>query len=57
MNDYDFIKGFKNIKIASICKKLNIDKSNVYRGVTTKENLNRIRKEIEAEIAKLYKEN
>lgn len=54
MNDLEFINKFSKIKVASICQKLRINRSNVYNGRTTDENLKKVRREIESEIAKLY---
>ena len=54
MDDLEFIQKFSKIKVASICKKLNISRQNVYTGRTSKENLKKIRKTIESEFAKLY---
>lgn len=54
MEDLEFINKFSKIKVASICQKLKINRSNVYNGRTTDENLKRVRSEIESEIAKLY---
>ena len=54
MGDLEFINKFSKIKVASICQKLKINRSNVYNGRTTDENLKRVRREIESEIAKLY---
>ena len=54
MEDLEFINKFSKIKVASICNKLKINRSNVYNGRTTNENLKKIRREIESEYAKLY---
>lgn len=54
MNDLEFINKFSKIKVASICQKLKINRSNVYNGRTTDENLKKVRREIESEFAKLY---
>lgn len=54
MDDLEFIQKFSKITVASICEKLYISRQNVYNGRTSKENLNRIRKTIESEFAKLY---
>lgn len=54
MDDLEFINKFSKIKVASICQKLKINRSNVYNGRTTNENLKKVRREIESEIAKLY---
>lgn len=54
MEDLEFINKFSKIKVASICQKLKINRSNVYNGRTTDENLKKVRREIESELAKLY---
>ena len=50
----EYIKKFIKISVPSICKKLKIDKSNLYTGKTTNLNIKKVRQEIESEIAKLY---
>ena len=52
--DLEYIKKFIKISVPSICKKLKIDKSNLYTGKTTNVNIKKVRQEIESEIAKLY---
>lgn len=54
MEDLEYIKKFIKISVPSICKKLKIDKSNLYTGKTTTLNIKKVRQEIESEIAKLY---
>ena len=54
MEDLEYIKKFIKISVPSICKKLKIDKSNLYTGKTTNINIKKVRQEIESEIAKLY---
>jgi hypothetical protein len=54
MKDIDFIRKFSKITITGICKKLNVNRSNVIMGTTTDENIKDVREEIESEIAKLY---
>ena len=54
MEDLEYIKKFIKISVHSICKKLKIDKSNLYSGKTTTINVKKVRQEIESEIAKLY---
>ena len=36
MDDLEFIQKFSKIKVANICEKLNISRSNVYNGRTSK---------------------
>ena len=43
MNDYQFIKEFTNITVASICKKLGIRSCNVFNGQTTDENYRKVK--------------
>lgn len=54
MKDIDFIRNFLKINLSDICDKLHISRGNVYSGKISDENLNKIRKEIENQIAKLY---
>lgn len=54
MNDKDFIRGFLDIKVAKICKDLDITPTNVYNGTVSKVKLAKIRKALDEEIAKLY---
>ena len=56
MNDYDYIKNFSKITVNKICRELKIDRGNVIRNTTSEENLHKIRKRIESELANLYKE-
>ena len=59
MSDYSFIKEFQNIKLASICKKLNINLSNLLSGQTSEENYKKVKNEIIGELLSLvliYKE-
>lgn len=54
MDDLQFIKCFSKINITKVCKKLKIDRSNLLNGKTTKENIKKVRQELESEYAKLY---
>lgn len=54
MNDLDYIKKFNSVQITKICKKLNIDYANLISGRSKKDNVKKVKKEIESEIAKLY---
>lgn len=53
MSDLDFIKDFSKIKIAPICKKLNIDKSNLWAGKVSSEKVKQVKDEIIKELNKL----
>lgn len=52
--DFKFIRGFSKITLTNIANKLNISRQAISSGETTDENLRKVRKEIEKEIAKLY---
>lgn len=54
MKSKEYVKKFTNIKVTKICKKLNIKMPNVSAGTTTDENYDKIKEEIENQIAKLY---
>ena len=53
MSDYQFIKEFTNITVASICKKLGIRSCNIFNGQTTDENYKRVKNEIIRELLSL----
>lgn len=52
-SDLDFIKGFSKIKIAPICKKLHIDKSNLWAGRLSQDKVRQVKDEILKELNKL----
>lgn len=54
MDDINFIKKFSKITISGICRKYNIDRTNLMNNRTKLENFKIIREEIESEYAKLY---
>lgn len=54
IKELKFIKGFSKISVSKACRKLNICRENVLNGTTTKENIIKVKEELESEIAKLY---
>lgn len=50
----EYIKNFSEIKVSKICDKLNVARQNVFTGKTSDENLEKVRKEIEEQFARLY---
>lgn len=54
MNSKEYVKKFTDIKVTKICDKLNIKISNVSSGRTSQKNYDKIKEEIESQIAKLY---
>lgn len=54
MNDYDFILEYKNLNsISDICKRVNINYSNLINGKTSKENEKKVASIIEVELLKI----
>lgn len=54
MNDLEYIKKFNQIQLTKICKNTKVNRGNLYSGRTKKENIEKVRRTIESEIAKLY---
>lgn len=54
MDSKEYVKKFTDIKVTKICDKLNIKISNVSSGRTSQKNYDKIKEEIESQIAKLY---
>jgi len=54
--DLKFIKDFSKIKIATICKDLGINKSNVWAGNASEEAIRQVRKELIRRIKELNKQ-
>lgn len=54
MEDLEYIRKFNKIRLNEICKKANVNRGNLYSGRTKKSNIEKVRKTIESEIAKLY---
>lgn len=52
--DLEYIKKFSKISVQGICKKENVNRSNLLYGRSTRENSKKVRRGIESEIAKLY---
>lgn len=53
--DLKFIKEFSKITIASICKELGVNKSNLWRGNASEEAVKKVREELERRIEALKK--
>lgn len=51
--DLEYIKNFSKINIRDICKELNIDKSNVYRGIASAEKIRQVKEELQKRINEL----
>lgn len=57
MSDYDFIKGFKNITLKDISKRLGFTPGNISSGKMSAENLHKIKLEIINDLIELIKED
>lgn len=57
MNDLDFIKKFSKISIKKVCRDNGVDSSNLWSGRVSNKKIRLIRKGIEFEISKIYKED
>ena len=53
-DDLDYIKKFSQITINEACKKAKVNVSNVWSGKASKKSINKVRKVLESEVAKLY---
>lgn len=53
--DLKYIKGFTKIKLSEICKELNVDKSNIYRGNASSDTVKKVKEEIKKRIDQLEK--
>ena len=54
MDDLEYIKKFSKINITKACKKCNVNRGNLLNNKTTKENIKKVREELENQVAKLY---
>ncbi len=50
----DYIKNFSKISVNKICIKLGFPLNNILYGTASKERLQKVKEEIESELAKLY---
>lgn len=54
MDDLEYIKKFSKISIKKVCEKSKANRSNVLSGNASKKTINKVKKQIENEIARLY---
>ena len=54
MDDLEYIKKFSKINITKACKKVKVNRANLLNNKTTKENIKKVRQELENQVAKLY---
>lgn len=54
MTDVEYIRNFNKITLTNICEKLNVQRTNIVSGKAKKEDIKKVKEEIESEIAKLY---
>ena len=51
--DLKFIKEFSKISLTNICKELNVDKSNIYRGISSPDKIKIVKEEIQKKLEEL----
>ena len=54
MDDLEYIKKFSKINITRACKKVKVNRGNLLNNKTSKENIKKVRQELENQVAKLY---
>jgi len=54
MDDLEYIKKFSKINITKACKKVKVNRGNLLNNKTSKENIKKVRQELENQVAKLY---
>lgn len=54
MDDYEYIRKFSKITIKGVCEKTKANRSNVMSGSASKKTMNKVKKQIESEVARLY---
>ena len=54
MDDLEYIKNFSKISIKKVCEKTKANRSNVLSGNASKKTINKVKRQIESEVAKLY---
>lgn len=54
MDDLEYIKKFSKITIKDVCKKSKANRGNVLNGKASKKTINKVKRQIESEVAKLY---
>lgn len=54
MDDLEYIKNFGKINIKKACQKVKVDRSNLYKGKVNQEDIKKVKRQLENDIAKLY---
>lgn len=54
MEDLEFIKKFSKISITKACKNCYVNRANLINNRTTKENIKKVREDLESQVAELY---
>ena len=49
-----YIKKFTKITVKDACRKANVDRSNIFNGRASKKKINKVKRQIESDIARLY---
>ena len=54
MDDLEYIKNFGKINIKKACQKVKVDRSNLYKGKVTQEDIKKVKRQLENDLAQLY---
>lgn len=54
MDDLEYIKNFSKISIKKACEKTKANRGNVLSGKASKKTINKVKRQLESEVAKLY---
>lgn len=54
MDDLEYIKNFGKINVKKACQKVKVDRSNLYKGKVSPEQIKKVKRQLESDLAKLY---
>lgn len=54
MDDLEYIKNFGKINVTKACKKVKVDRSNLYKGKVSQEQIKKVKRQLENDLARLY---
>ena len=54
MDDLEYIKNFGKINIKKACQKVKVDRSNLYNGKVKPEQIKKVKRQLENDLARLY---
>lgn len=54
MDDLEYIKNFGKINVKKACQKAKVDRANLYKGKVSPEQIKKVKRQLENDLAKLY---